>query len=117
MQEFHSDKPIFLQIADRIMDEILAGNLIEDARIPSVRDYATLLQVNTNTAVKAYDELSRANIIYQRRGMGYYVCVGAPELIRNMRRQRFLEVTVPQFFHEMELLGLSLDDIKDSCQV
>ena len=51
---FNNEKAIFLQMADRLCDEILAGNYQDDARIPSVREYAVLLQVNTNTAVKAY---------------------------------------------------------------
>ena len=70
---FNNDKAIYLQIADRLCDEILAGHFIEDERIPSVREYAVTLQVNTNTAVKAYDELARDGIIYNKRGLGYFV--------------------------------------------
>ena len=54
---FTNDKAIYLQMADRLCDEILAGTYKDDDRIPSVREYAVLLEVNTNTAVKAYDEL------------------------------------------------------------
>lgn len=111
MDIFHSDKPIFLQIADRVMDEVLAGKYKENERIPSVRDYATLLQVNINTAVKAYEELARDNVIYQRRGMGYFVSAGAPDHIRTQRREQFLNVTLPQFRHEMELLGITWEEI------
>ena len=62
---FNSDKPIFLQMADRLCDEILADKYKDDDRIPSVREYAVLLEVNTNTAVKAYDELAQAGV-YER---------------------------------------------------
>ena len=64
-------------MADRLCDEILAGKYQDDDRIPSVREYSVLLEVNTNTAVKAYDELARANIIYNKRGLGYFVTPGA----------------------------------------
>ena len=50
---FSNDKPIYLQMADRLCDEILSGVYQDDDRIPSVREYAVLLEVNTNTAVKA----------------------------------------------------------------
>lgn len=70
MQIFSQEKPIYLQIYDRICNEILSGRLREHSRIPSVRDYGALLQVNANTAVKAYEQLSRDNIIFQKRGMG-----------------------------------------------
>ena len=78
---FSNDKAIYIQIADRLCDEILAGKYKDDDRIPSVREYAVLLEVNTNTAVKAYDELARANIIYNKRGLGYFVTKGAKKQI------------------------------------
>ena len=53
MTTFNPDKAIYLQMADRLCDEILAGTYRADDRVPSVREYAVLLQVNTNTAVKA----------------------------------------------------------------
>lgn len=52
---FNKDRPIYLQISDRICDEILSGAYAEDQRIPSVRDYATLMQVNINTVMKTYE--------------------------------------------------------------
>ena len=92
---FTSDKPIFLQMADRLCDEILAGTYKDDDRIPSVREYAVLLEVNTNTAVKAYDELARANIIYNKRGLGYFVTPGARDEILATRRKTFLDKQLP----------------------
>ena len=53
---FSNDKPIYIQMADRLCDEILSGKYQDDDRIPSVREYAVLLEVNTNTAVKAYEQ-------------------------------------------------------------
>ena len=74
---FTNDKAIYIQMADRLCDEILAGTYKDDDRIPSVREYAVMLQVNTNTAVKAYDQLARDGIIYNKRGLGYCVTAGA----------------------------------------
>lgn len=56
---FNNDKAIYVQMADRLCDEILSGKYNADDRIPSVREYAVMLEVNTNTAVKAYDLLAR----------------------------------------------------------
>ena len=109
---FSNDKPIYLQMADRLMDEILAGNYKDDDRIPSVREYAVLLEVNTNTAVKAYDELARENIIYNKRGLGYFVTPGAKEHIMNERKQLFIKEQLPELFRQMKLLGITIDDIK-----
>ena len=76
---FSSDKAIYLQMADRICDEILSGTYADDSRIPSVREGAVMFEVNSNTAVKAYDQLSRVGISYTRRGLGYFVTAGAGE--------------------------------------
>lgn len=56
-------------MADRLCDEILAGTYADDDRVPSVREYAVALEVNTNTAVKAYETLARDGVIYNRRGL------------------------------------------------
>ena len=61
---FKDNKAIYLQIADLICDDILQRKLLEDERIPSVREYATALEVNANTGARAYDWLQGLNIIY-----------------------------------------------------
>ena len=108
---FTNDKAIYLQMADRLCDEILAGTYKEDDRIPSVREYAVLLQVNTNTAVKAYDELARANIIYNKRGLGYFVSPGAKEQILTERRREFMDNKLPELFRQMRLLDISIGEV------
>ena len=65
---FNNNKAIYEQMADRLCDEIIAENYKADDRIPSVREYAIMLEVNTNTAVKAYELLAREEIIYNKRG-------------------------------------------------
>ena len=109
---FTNDKAIYIQMADRLCDEILAGTYKDDDRIPSVREYAVMLEVNANTAVKAYDELSRANIIYNKRGLGYFVTPGAKKQILNERKQEFMKERLPELFRQMQLLGITLEDVK-----
>ena len=111
---FSNDKAIYLQMADRLCDEILADKYKDDDRIPSVREYAVLLEVNTNTAVKAYDELSRANIIYNKRGLGYFVTPGAKKQILKERKREFMKQRLPELFRQMQLLGITLEDVKDA---
>ena len=113
---FNNDKPIFQQMADRLCDEILVQTYQDDERIPSVREYAVMLEVNTNTAVKAYEQLSRENIIYNKRGLGYYVTPGAREQILKQRRKAFLEQQLPELFRQMNLLGLGIEDVVGTWQ-
>ena len=97
---FTNDKAIYIQMADRLCDEILSGTYKDDDRIPSVREYAVLLEVNTNTAVKAYEQLAREEIIYNKRGLGYFVTPGAERL--------------PELFRQMQLLDITLEDVKSA---
>ena len=69
---FKESKAIYLQIADRICDEILLGQLGEEERIPSVREYAAIVEVNANTVMRSFDYLQSQNIIYNKRGIGYF---------------------------------------------
>jgi DNA-binding transcriptional regulator YhcF (GntR family) len=109
---FSNDKAIYVQMADRLCDEILAGKYQDDDRIPSVREYSVLLEVNTNTAVKAYDELARASIIYNKRGLGYFVTPGAKKQILKERKKEFMKERLPELFRQMQLLGITLEDVK-----
>ncbi|MBQ7869362.1 MAG: GntR family transcriptional regulator [Prevotella sp.] len=110
---FSNDKAIYLQMADRLCDEILAGTYGADGRIPSVREYAVMLEVNTNTAVKAYDALARDGIIYNRRGLGYFVSPEARDTIMQSRRREFIDRTLPEMFRNMRLLGIGIDEVTE----
>ena len=111
---FTNDKPIYIQMADRLCDEILSGVYQDDDRIPSVREYAVLLEVNTNTAVKAYEQLAREEIIYNKRGLGYFVTPGAKNQILKARKQEFMKERLPELFRQMQLLGITLEDVKNT---
>jgi DNA-binding transcriptional regulator YhcF (GntR family) len=108
---FTNEKAIFLQMADRLCDEILAGTYKADDRIPSVREYDVMLGVNTNTAVKTYELLAREGVIYNRRGMGYYVSPDARQQILERRRAEFREQTLPELFRQMRLLDIDIAEI------
>lgn len=111
---FSSDKPIYIQIADRLADEILAGKFQDDDRIPSVREYAILLEVNANTAVKAYEQLAREEVIYNKRGLGYFVTKGAKRQILQARREEFMKERLPELFRQMALLGIGIGDVTEA---
>ena len=111
---FTNDKPIYIQMADRLCDEILSGVYQYDDRIPSVREYAVLLEVNTNTAVKAYEQLAREEVIYNKRGLGYFVTKGAKKQILKERKKAFVKERLPELFRQMQLLDISMDDVTEA---
>ena len=110
--KFKESKPIYLQIADRIMEEILQEIYPEEERIPSVREYAAIVEVNANTVVRAYDYLQNQEIIFNKRGIGYFVSKGGKKSILKLRRKAFLSEDVPELFRQMDLLQISSAEIK-----
>ena len=62
--DFKANKPIYLQIVDFCFQHILTGEWREDERIPSVRELAMTLQVNPNTAMRAFEYMQSEDIIY-----------------------------------------------------
>ena len=104
--DFHGDKPIYLQIADVFCDNILCGKLKADERIPSVREYGADIGVNPNTVMRVYEKLTAEEIIYNKRGIGYFVSPDARKKILAAQRADFLEKDVPAILRKMQLLEL-----------
>ncbi|MBQ8592978.1 MAG: GntR family transcriptional regulator [Bacteroidaceae bacterium] len=109
--KFKESCPIYLQIADRICDEICQGLYVEEGRIPSVREYAVTVEVNVNTVVRSYDYLQSQEIIYNKRGLGYFVSHGAVEAIRQQRKTHFMQVELPEILKQFREMGLSPEGV------
>ena len=112
--EFKNHKPIFLQIAEHICDEILSGRYPEGERLPSVREYAADVEVNVNTVVRSYDWLSQKEIIFNKRGMGYFVSEGAAEIIRKSLRDTFFKETLQELIQQMEKLDIKVEEVEQA---
>ena len=110
---FKDNNPIYLQIAERICDEILQGTYREDDRIPSVREYAATVEVNANTVVRSYDQLQSEEVIYNKRGIGYFVAANAVDRIKELRKATFMSEELPEFFSRIAILDIQIKDIEE----
>ena len=110
--EFNNTKPIFLQIHDTLIEQLLIGELFPRSRVLSVRDMAEKISVNPNTVQRAYTELQNSGIIEQQRGIGYFITANANELALQIRRDEFMRYFLPQLINQMKILNLSWDDLK-----
>mgnify|MGYP002520020585 FL=1 len=107
--EFDSNKPIYLQILDNICDQILDGTLKPDGRILSVREYGANLGVNPNTIMRSYEKLTNDGIIYNRRGLGYFISPDAREKVLDIKRKEFIDTVLPKIRRQMQLLGIGTE--------
>ena len=110
--KFKESKSIYLQIADRICDEILQGQYKEEERIPSVRVYAATVEVNANTVVRSYDYLQGQGIIYNKRGLGYFVALEGRERNLELRKEVYLRDELPEIFRQLKTLDIPIKDVE-----
>lgn len=103
--EFDVKRPIYLQIYDTICDQVLSGALVPDGRIPSVREYGAQLGVNPNTIMRTYEKLTTDGIIYNKRGLGFFISQDAREKVLEYKKTEFVNETVPKIRRQLQLLG------------
>lgn len=104
--EFNPNKAIYLQIRDTICERILSGELKPEDRIPSVREYGASIGVNPNTVMRTYEKLTMEGVIYNKRGIGYFISGDARDIVLESSRKEFIEEELPVMVRKMELLGL-----------
>jgi DNA-binding transcriptional regulator YhcF (GntR family) len=110
--EFRENEAIYLQIAAYISEHILLGKWAQDDKIPSVRELAIQLEVNPNTVVRAYEYLQNKEVIFNKRGIGFYTTDDAKEKIKVYSRERFLGQELPELFRSMYLLDIKMDELE-----
>ncbi|MDD6053588.1 MAG: GntR family transcriptional regulator [Candidatus Cryptobacteroides sp.] len=104
--EFRDNKPIYLQISDVICEKILSGELKAEDRLMSVREYGALIGVNPNTMMRTYEKLTDDGVIYNKRGIGYFVCPDARKTVLANERKSFMENELPAILKRIQLLEI-----------
>ena len=110
--QFRDTASIYLQIADYICEKILLKQWKLEERIPSVRELAMQLEVNPNTVMRTYEFLQQQNIIYNQRGIGYFVGADAIKNATQYRKTEFMENELPALFRNMFMLGMDVEELK-----
>ncbi|MBO9729355.1 MAG: GntR family transcriptional regulator [Chitinophaga sp.] len=110
--EFKETQAIYVQIADYVCEQVLLHKWQPDERIPSVRELAVSLEVNPNTVMRTFELLQQQEIIYNKRGIGYFISPDAVKKIRQVKKDAFISNELPSFFRGLYLLDLSLDELK-----
>lgn len=109
MMQFSEEKPIWRQIYELIAMRVLSGEWAEGERVVSVRELAASVGVNPNTVMRSYERLEADGIIFNRRGIGFFVSEGAKDHIRQLERQKFMNEELPKLRERLQLLGLMIE--------
>ncbi|KEQ26168.1 GntR family transcriptional regulator [Paenibacillus tyrfis] len=106
-------RPIFVQIAERIENDIIEGGMPEESQVPSTNQFAAFYQINPATAAKGVNLLVDQGILYKKRGIGMFVATGARAQLMEKRREQFFEQYVVTMIAEAEKLGITSEQLMD----
>lgn len=110
------NRPIFVQIAERIENDIISGELPEETQVPSTNQFASFYQINPATAAKGVNLLVDQGILYKKRGLGMYVATGARAILLEKRREQFSEQYVVPMLQEAEKLDITTEQLMKMIQ-
>ena len=117
--QFKENRGIYLQIAETLMERLLGAAESqsqegqEEEKFPSIRDTAEEFGVNPNTVMRSYAFLQDLDIIFNRRGLGFFVDPGARKKIMDWKKKIFIEEELPEVFRSMVLLEMSINDFSE----
>jgi DNA-binding transcriptional regulator YhcF (GntR family) len=109
--DFNSEKPIYIQLAEAIEDDILKDIFKEDTQVASTTEISVTFKINPATARKGINILVDEDILYKKRGVGMFVAPGAKEKILKKRREDFYESYILSLMEEASKLNISKEDI------
>jgi GntR family transcriptional regulator len=110
--EFNENQAIYLQIADFFCENILQKKWQQGEKIPSIREIAVQVEVNPNTAMRTFNYLQDKGIIFNKRGIGYFVADDGFEKTLELKKEQFIQEEIPQMFRTLELLRMNFKDLE-----
>ncbi|WP_404456746.1 GntR family transcriptional regulator [Oceanobacillus kapialis] len=108
---FTQDKPIYVQVRERLEDQILNNQLKEEEQAPSTNQLVDFYKINHATVSKGINPLVEEGILYKKRGIGMFVAVGAKEKLKEKRKQSFMEDYVVKLVQEADKLEIEENEI------
>ncbi|MCM3477700.1 GntR family transcriptional regulator [Caldibacillus thermoamylovorans] len=113
MNNLDNNKPIYLQIREKIEDQIVTGLLKEGDQAPSTNQLVNFYKVNHVTVSKGVNQLVDEGILFKKRGVGMFVAEGAKEKLIQQRKEKFIEDHLIKLVEEANILGITEDELID----
>jgi GntR family transcriptional regulator len=106
-----AERPVYLQLRDRIAEAILDGRYREGEMLPSVRAFAAEQGANPLTVAKAYQLFQEEGLILVKRGVGMFVADGATRRLLERERRAFLDEEWPRIRRVIDRLQIDPADL------
>mgnify|MGYP003764564133 FL=1 len=107
--EFNNNIPIYLQVIEKIKQDIVSGKLKPGEKMPSSRDYSNELGINFNTVARVYRELESEEIVFTKRGLGTFI-TESNQIIEKLR-YTMAKNQITAFIDGMKQLGYTKEDM------
>lgn len=107
--EFNNNIPIYMQVMEKIKQDIVSGKLKSGGKMLSSRDYSGRLGINFNTVARVYREMETEGILFTKRGLGTFV-TESPELIDSLRHE-MAKKQIEAFVNGMKQIGFTKEDM------
>ncbi|HCX72700.1 MAG TPA: GntR family transcriptional regulator [Candidatus Cloacimonas sp.] len=111
MKKFDDSSPIYQQLKDEIETAIIAGNIREDEKLPSIRNLAQEYRLNPQTVANAVGELLQEGYLYKKRGIGMFVKEGSRQKLSSRRKEQFKEQEFKKILKTAQLLGFTQKEV------
>lgn len=108
-----SDKPLFQQVAEQIIEGILNGTFKEGDQIPSTTEISKSYHINPATVLKGMNLLVEQELIEKKRGIGMFVLQGAQKKVMAHKKEEFLNKDVLLLIQEAKKLGITSQELLD----
>jgi GntR family transcriptional regulator len=108
---FDHDKPIYLQIREKIEDQIVNDQLKEGEQAPSTNQLVSFYKINHATVSKGINQLVEEGILFKKRGIGMFVAEGAKGMLVQKRKDAFVDDYIVGLVREAEKLGITEKEI------
>ncbi|QUG43275.1 GntR family transcriptional regulator [Psychrobacillus sp. INOP01] len=108
---FDHDKPIYLQIREKIEDQIVNDQLKEGEQAPSTNQLVSFYKINHATVSKGVNQLVEEGILFKKRGIGMFVAEGAKGMLVQKRKDAFVDDYIVGLVREAEKLGITENEI------
>lgn len=111
MSNLDPNKPIYIQIREKVEDQIIKGQLKEGEQAPSTNQLVNFYKVNHITVSKGINQLVDEGILFKKRGVGMFVAEGAREKLMQQRKEAFIEEHLTNLIREAFVLGITEEEL------
>lgn len=104
---FDNERPIYIQLVEKLKAGIISGELKQGERMLSVRELALAARVNPNTMQKALAQLEEEGLVYTERTNGKFVTNDQKRI--DKVKKELAKQKVEHYLKDMKNIGIDYE--------